>query len=483
MTKEQTNRNTITTKNKTIRKEMTDMEKEKNIKNKKFDMTPADTYTAYTDNGRILAQGITLSNNTWVTGLNNNDLIIGPSGAGKTRGYVKPNLMQANGSYVVADTKGNLYHEVGPLLKSKGYDVRLVDFKNTENTCGYNPFDYMRFDENRGCYREQDILSVSKVLAPCQDQRNVFWDKAAELYLSCLISYVLEQLPEEEHSIEYVFKLFCEMNTGTFQELINELTVLEPDCFAVQQYNMFKDNRTAEKMNESIRGILAEHLNSLIFEDLVHSYHNPNRINFRELGQKKMALFLNISDTDRSMDRLVNLFYTQALQVLCDSADNDYEDHRLPVPVRFILDDFAANFTIPDFDNITSVIRSREISVSIILQSISQLTKMYSPAAATTIINNCDNWLYLGGQDLETAKIISTRANVLQNTIIDMPLEKAYLFTRGQKARLVQKFDLKSHPEYSSLPEAFSHRAKTDSANFDTLPQADACNCYTAEIS
>lgn len=179
MTKEQTNRNTITTKNKTIRKEMTNMEKGKNITNQKFDMTPADTYTACTDNGRILAQGITLSNNTWVTGLNNNDLIIGPSGAGKTRGYVIPNLMQANDSYVVADTKGSLYHEVGPLLKSKGYDVRLVDFKNTENTCGYNPFDYIQFDEKRGCYREQDILSVSKVLAPCQNQHEVFWDKAA----------------------------------------------------------------------------------------------------------------------------------------------------------------------------------------------------------------------------------------------------------------------------------------------------------------
>lgn len=131
----------------------------------------------------------------------------------------------------------------------------------------------------------------------------------------------------------------------------------------------------------------------------------PQRIDFRSLGREKTAVFLTISDTDRSMDGLVNLFYTQALQTLCNSADKDYPDHRLPVPVRFILDDFATNVRIPDFDKIISVIRSREIYVSIILQSISQLSALYGSGESTTIINNCDNCLYLGGQDVEDCQV------------------------------------------------------------------------------
>ena len=180
-------------------------------------------------------------------------------------------------------------------------------------------------------------------------------------------------------------------------------------------------------------------------------YSAPDRIRFQTLGQEKTAVFLTISDTDRSMDGLVNPFYTQALQALCASADRDYPDHRLPVPVRLILDDFATNACIPDFDKIISVIRSREISVSIILQSISQLDSVYGHSASMTIINNCDNCLYLGGQDVETARYIAAKANKTADTILNMPLDQAYLFTRGQKGRLVRKFDIRTHPDYPAL--------------------------------
>lgn len=416
---------------------------------------------------RILAKNHLMSNDTWKTGLNNNDLIIGPSGAGKTRNYVKPNIMQCNESMIIADTKGSLITEVGPLLEENGYKLIHINFKNLAESYGYNPFDFVRYDKKRKKYVEQDILKISTSLVSETSQIEPFWELAARMYLTSMIAYVLECLPKSEHSLEYVFELFMEMNSGNFEKLFCELEEINPKSFAVKTYKMFKDNKKAEKMNESIRGILAEKLNGLMFSETIRIYNNKQRISFKDLGKEKTAVFLTISDTDRSMDRLIGLFYTQALQVLCDSADMDYESHRLPIPVRFILDDFATNAFIPDFDNIISVIRSREIYVSIILQSITQLAGLYGQDKATTIINNCDNCLYLGGQDIETAKFIGIKANKTTNTILNMPLSDVYLCTRGQEARKVEKYNICEHEKYNELPEANCQSQIQDNFEFD----------------
>lgn len=408
-----------------------------------------------------------MSNDTWKTGLNNNDLIIGPSGAGKTRNYVKPNIMQCNESMIIADTKGSLITEAGPLLEENGYKLIHINFKNLAESYGYNPFDFVRYDKKRKKYVEQDILKISTSLVSETSQIEPFWELAARMYLTSMIAYVLECLPKSEHSLEYVFELFMEMNSGNFEKLFCELEEINPKSFAVKTYKMFKDNKKAEKMNESIRGILAEKLNGLMFSETIRIYNNKQRISFKDLGKEKTAVFLTISDTDRSMDRLIGLFYTQALQVLCDSADMDYESHRLPIPVRFILDDFATNAFIPDFDNIISVIRSREIYVSIILQSITQLAGLYGQDKATTIINNCDNCLYLGGQDIETAKFIGIKANKTTNTILNMPLSDVYLCTRGQEARKVEKYNICEHEKYNELPEANCQSQIQDNFEFD----------------
>lgn len=403
---------------------------------------------------RILAQDIQMSNDTWITGLNNNDLIIGPSGAGKTRGYVKPILMQQNESIIVSDTKNSLYSEMKPLLEQSGYRVINVDFTNMLESHGYNPLDYIRYDQKRGKYSEQDIISVTACLVPIEDPRQAIWEQHARMYMSAMIAYVMECLPPEEHTLKYVMNLFCEMNTGVFDDLFQELGARNPDSFAWTRYQMFKDISRAEKMNESIRGIIAEKLDPLTFDGPLQMYTRPDKVDFAAMGREKTAVFLNISDMDRSSDRLINLFYTQALQALCHSADKDYPDHRLPIPVRIILDDFASNAEIPDFDKIISVIRSREISVSIILQSLSQLYAIYGQDRAETIINNCDNCLYLGGQDSRTAEYFSRKANKTPDTILSLPLDSAYLFTRGAKPRMVKKYDLRSHPLYSALPES-----------------------------
>lgn len=403
---------------------------------------------------RILAQNELRNNDTWLTGLNNNDLIIGPSGAGKTRGYVKPNLLQCNESIIVADTKGNLVRQVGPVMKKHGYKICNVDFTAIESSYGYNPLDYIRFDEKTQRYSEQDIMSIANTLCPIENNMDPFWDYAARMYLACLIGYVMECLPKEEQTLEYVAELMPKLQDGTFEFLINTLESVDSASFAVKKYHSFAGAQRAEKMHASICGIVAEKLDTLTYDALNRMYAQKERIDFKQLGKEKTAVFLTISDTDRSSDKLVNLFYTQALHALCESADKDYADSRLPIPVRIILDDFATNACIPDFDKTISVIRSREIYVSIILQSLTQLEDLYGHAKAMTIVNNCDNLLYLGGQDLETAEFIGVKIDKPTTMILNLPLDEAYLFTRGQKPQKVKKFDITTHERYCELPEA-----------------------------
>ena len=415
------------------------------------------------DTSRILARGELMSNNTRATGINNNDLIIGPSGAGKTRGYVKPNIMQCNESMIIADTKGSLAEELTPLLCSRGYRVLSIDFTDTLSSDGYNPLDYIRYDPQRNKYNEQDITTLCAALIPLEHKHDPFWEQSARTLLACLVGYVLEVLPQEEHTLEYVVRLFTAeeeyyplgpIPQRIYRQLLQELARDHPDSFAARQFLFYNVLQGSEKTEASVQALVSKALAPLSYDGPLHMYRCQERIDFKALGREKTAVFLTISDTDRAMDGLVNVFYTQALQALCASADRDYSDHRLPVPVRIILDDFATNVRIPDFDKIISVIRSREISVSVILQSISQLSSIYGYEAAMTIINNCDNCLYLGGQDVETARYIAVKANKTADTILNMPLDRAYLFTRGSRPKMVEKYDVRTHEAYGELPEA-----------------------------
>ena len=167
-------------------------------------------------------------------------------------------------------------------------------------------------------------------------------------------------------------------------------------------------------------------------------YEMDKKLDFKDLGKKKMAVFLTISDTDRSADKLVNMFYTQAFNILCESADRDYETHYLDVPVRLYLDDFATNVVIQDFDKLISVIRSREIYTSIVLQSLSQLEDLYGSAKAATILNNCDHCLYLGGRDLSTVQYIAQMTNKSEHSVMMLPRKHYYLITTGEEPRLLE---------------------------------------------
>lgn len=411
-----------------------------------------------TDTYRILAAGQPVSNDTRQTGLNNNDLIIGPSGAGKTRGYVKPNILQCNGSMIVADTKGALCAEVGGVLKQEGYKVMELNLADcAQSPYGYNPLAYIRRD-HAGRPSEQDILTLAACLVPIETKRDPYWETTARIYLESAISYVLECLPPEEQHFASVVRLVGEMGpNGCYKKLMRELAVTDPESFALSRYQMYQpvaDN--ASTTNACVYSFLASKLAPLSFAGAKRLFENPVRINIKELGRKKAAVFLTLSDTDSSMYRLADVFYTQALHTLCTLADRN-PDHRLKVPVRFFLDDFASNAVIPEFDRIISVIRSREIYASVIIQSLSQLESIYGRAKAMTILNNCDNLLCLGaGRDLETAKYISAQANKPVSAVLNTSSGCAWLLTRGHGAKQVDKYDIRQHRFYDRLPEAQS---------------------------
>ena len=403
-------------------------------------------------NYRILANGLEISNDTRTTNLNNNDMIIGSSGSGKTGGYVIPNLQNITGSMVVSDTKSQLSKTFRKELEKKGYDVYILDFVNPMNSCGYNPLAEIRRYKN-GKYREQDILTLSNIIVPVLSQKDPFWEEAAAGVLAFLIGYCLEALPAKEHNMISVCKLFSSLL------LPNGLLPFElwcrdnPDSFSARKINQIISIKGADRTWSCIIEFLNRGLEQFSFDEAKNIFSNKNNFSPVMLGRKKTVLFLNVSDTDSSLDRLVNIFYTQTLQRLCSEADEKPEG-RLDVPVRIIMDDFAASAKIPDFHKIISVIRSRDISVSLILQSMTQLEAMYTHAEAITIINNCDHLLYLGCQDMETAEFIGCRAFKPADSVLCLPRDKAILIRNGSKAVTVDK--IKPYSTLSSEPHSYN---------------------------
>lgn len=393
---------------------------------------------------RILAEGVTVSNDTWESGLNNNDIIVGPSGAGKTRGYLVPALLTADDmSLIVTDTKGVLYRQYARRLAERGYRAQLLDLTDCAHSpVGYNPMDYIRMDGDK--VDEQDIMRVAAALCPVEDSRQPYWDLAARGLLASMVAYAMEALPIEEAHLGSVSRLYEATMDDAYERLMAELQVTEPRAFAVRQYAPTRAGKDADKTIACTKAILGEKLAVYASEAVERLFTLPKRVDFASLRGTKTALFVNVSDTDRSMDRLVSLLYTQAIQALCNTPEVDGETF---LPVRMIMDDFASGCRVEGFDKVISVVRSRHLYLSVIIQSISQLEGLYGPARSATILNNADTLLYLGGSDVATAKYIGDRGNLPAHRILDMGVDEALLFRRGQAVRRVKRYRPELHGE------------------------------------
>lgn len=414
---------------------------------------------------------------------NKNVLVIGGSGSGKTRFYVKPNLMQMHSSYVVTDPKGTLVLECGKMLYENGYDIKILNTINFKKSMKYNPFAYLR--------SEKDILKlVQTIIANTKGDGEKagedFWVKAEKLYYTALIGYIYYEAPEEEKNFKTLLDMIDasevreddETYMNPIDRLFEVLEKREPTHFAVKQYKKYKlaAGKTAKSILISCGARLApfdiRELRELMSED---------ELELDKIGDRKTALFVIISDTDDTFNFVVSIMYSQLFNLLCDKADDVYGG-RLPVHVRCLLDEFANIGLIPKFEKLIATIRSREISASIILQAQSQLKAIYKDHA-DTIVGNCDSTLFLGGKEKTTVKELSetlgketidlyntseTRSNqksfglnyqktgkelMSQDEITVMDGGKCIYQLRGVRPFLSDKFDITKHKNYKLLED------------------------------
>nr|WP_222847460.1 type IV secretory system conjugative DNA transfer family protein [Peptoniphilus harei] len=414
---------------------------------------------------------------------NKNVMVIGGSGSGKTRFFVKPNLMQMHSSYVVTDPKGTLVLECGKMLERNGYEIKILNTINFKKSMRYNPFAYLK--------SEKDILKlVQTIIANTKGEGEKstedFWVKAEKLYYTALIGYIWYEAPKEEQNFTTLLAMIDASEVREEDEnfknavdyMFEALEKEKPNHFAVKQYKKYKlaAGKTAKSILISCGARLApfdiQELRDLMKED---------ELELDTLGEKKTALFVIISDTDDTFNFVVSIMYSQLFNLLCDKADDVYGG-RLPVHVRCLLDEFANIGLIPKFEKLIATIRSREISASIILQAQSQLKAIYKDHA-DTIVGNCDSTLFLGGKEKTTVKELSetlgketidlyntseTRSNqksfglnyqktgkelMSQDEITVMDGGKCIYQLRGVRPFLSDKFDITKHKNYKLLED------------------------------
>ena len=433
----------------------------------------------------ILSQNMRLGLNAKKHRRNLNVLVVGGSGAGKTRFYAKPNLMQCNTSFIVADPKGEMLRSIAPLLIENGYDIKVFNLIEPENSDGYNPFVYIRKDE--------DVIKLISNLIQNTTPKNAsqndpFWEKSEIALDSALMLYLLHEAPPEEQTFEML--MFLIENAATVEDedesgyqspvdiLFQGLEDEKPEHIAVRQYKIFK--QASGKTTKSILISAAVRLAAFNLPEIAKmtSYDN---LDIGTLGERKRAIFCVIPDNDNSFNYLVGMLYTQAFQALYFNADNNHGGE-LPIPVHIVMDEFA-NVALPDnFERILATMRSRRISVSIIIQNMAQLKALFKDSWEN-ITGNCDTLLYLGGNEQSTHEYISkmlgketidTRTRGVtkgqhgssntnyQNagrellTLDEVRLldnSNALIFIRGERPLIDKKFDILSHPNVAKTAD------------------------------
>ena len=425
---------------------------------------------------KILTQNVRIGLDGRKHKRNLNVMVVGGSGSGKTRFYAKPNVMQANTSFVILDPKGEILRDTGNMLKAKGYEIKVLDLINMHLSHCYNPFAYLKDDK--------DVLKlvtnlIRNTTPKGSNTNDPFWERSETALLEALILYLLYEAPKNEQNFPMVMELIAaaevreddETYKSPLDELFERLAMREPEHLAVKQYNIFKlaAGKTAKSILISL-GVRLEKFNLSTIAGIT----TTDEMELPSIGEKRTALFAVIPDNDSSFNFIVGMLYTQLFQQLYYMADHIHGG-RLPLHVHFVMDEFS-NVALPDeFDKLLSTMRSREISVSIILQNLAQLKALFKDSWES-IVGNCDEFLYLGGNEQSTHKYVS---ELLGKETIDMNtygqskgrngsystnyqlsgrelltpdevrmLDNRYalLFIRGERAIQDDKFDILKHP-------------------------------------
>jgi type IV secretion system protein VirD4 len=338
---------------------------------------------------------------------NLNTLVIGGSGAGKTRFYAKPNILQCNTSYVVLDPKGEIIRSVGHLLEDEGYVIKVIDLIDMKNSLGYNPFHYIQSDK--------DVLKlitnlIRNTTPKGSSTNDPFWEKSETALLEALMLYLYHYAPEDEQNFTMIMEMlnYAEVKEdeedyeSPLDELFKRLEITDPSSLALKQYKIYK--QAAGKTAKSILISVGVRLAAFNLEEMA-SLTKYDEMELDQIGEKKTALFAIIPDNDSTFNFLIGMLYTQLFQMLYYQADYIH-DGELPVPVHFLMDEFA-NVALPDeFDKLLATMRSRQIFVSIIIQNLAQIKALFKDSWES-IVGNCDELYYLGGNEQSTHKFIS----------------------------------------------------------------------------
>ena len=426
----------------------------------------------------ILGQNANYSTDPAETGLNNNILAAGAPGSGKTVSIVEPILIETmERSHIIAVTKRRLVYKYAPELIRRGYN--LLDLNMVEPGAGNVGYDPLRIVST---YQDISFLAESIVMA--DPRKNVhtnadpYWDKAAVSLLSALIAYVLRMATIRRPTLTDVINLLGRLEITdcgssietTLDGEFERLAARDPNGFAVSCWRTFRNlpTRTAlcvfSTLNTTVDGIFTDDIKAMMARD--------NQVCFRDIADRKTILFVTTSPVNKALHTFCNIFYGQAFKELFEYAEKR-PDGMLPIPVNVIADDFATGSRILDFAEYISIFREKRISCCLLLQSESQLVKMYGPHDAVTIINSCDTYVYMGGQDLETARNVSVKLDAPLEDVLWMPVGKEIIFRRGQKPLFTERYRIQEDERYRRITAEHESSMRAEEERRNARPRGD----------
>lgn len=410
----------------------------------------------------ILGENCIYSTDSNVTGINNNIVVCGGSGSGKTMSISEPRLLETyNNSLVATVTKRRLVHKYSDMFKKRGYLVIDLNFIEPETSnYSYDPLYYVK-DHTDVTFLAQSIVMADKR----KDKSNAdpYWDKAAVSLLSALIEFTRIKIKNASFAdvlLLYDKLVFCESNSSiqtNFDESFKALEEENPSSFAVSCWKSFKmlPIRTAS----CVFGTLNTTIDTIFSPELRHMISNKNKINFEQIATEKTVLFVTTSAVNPMLHCFVNMFYSQIFKQLFEFAEK-CPNGKLPIPVHMLCDDFATGCRILNFPEYISIFREKQISVTMLLQSESQLESIYGSNETQTILNNCDTYIYLGGMDTKTARSISEKLDVPLNDVLWMPIGKEILFRRGQKPIVTQRYNVLENEIYKKITKDYEEKVR-----------------------